>query len=203
MRRTIAFALMPAVLTVLAVILMHAPADCAQVSANLWGTVSDPSGAAVSGAAVTAKNVDTGLSRSSVTDPAGRYVFTALPVGSYELSAQKAGFAEEIRKGIHLVVGQDAGVDLTLHIGAVSEQLTVIGDAPPVSVTTQDISGLVGERQVKDLPLNGRSYDLLLRSIPASSTSPGRRPAAWEYPTPPPATILPSPATVRSRTCSC
>ena len=75
MRRTIAFALMPAVLTVLAVILMHAPADCAQVSANLWGTVSDPSGAAVSGATVTAKNVDTGLSRSTVTDPGGPLCF--------------------------------------------------------------------------------------------------------------------------------
>ena len=64
------------------------------------------------------------------------------------------------------MVGQDARVDLTLRLGLVSEEVKVTGDAPLVSVTTQDISGLVGERQVKDLPLNGRSYDLLLTLNP-------------------------------------
>jgi len=138
----------------------------AQVSATLSGIVKDQSGASVTGADVTARNVDTGLSRSTATDQTGRYQFTALPVGQYELRAKKIGFAEGIRTGIRLVVGQDASADLSLRLGAVSEEIKVNDDAALVSVTTQDISGLVGERQVKDLPLNGRSYDLLLTLNP-------------------------------------
>jgi hypothetical protein len=138
----------------------------AQLSATLSGIVKDQSGASVTGADVTARNVDTGLSRSTATDQTGRYQLTALPVGQYELRAKKTGFAEGIRTGIRLVVGQDASADLSLRLGAVSEEIKVNDDAALVSVTTQDISGLVGERQVKDLPLNGRSYDLLLTLNP-------------------------------------
>ena len=142
------------------------PLAWGQVSASLFGIVTDPSGAAVSAASVTARNLDTGLSRSGGTDQAGRYQFSALPIGQYEIRVKKDGFAEEIRTGIRLVVGQDANVDLRLRIGAVNEEVKVSGDASLVSVTTLDISGLVGERQVKDLPLNGRSYDLLLTLNP-------------------------------------
>ncbi len=142
------------------------PLAWGQVSASLFGIVTDPSGAAVSAAAVTARNLDTGLSRIGVTDQAGRYQLFALPIGQYEIRVKKDGFAEEIRTGIRLVVGQDASVDLRLRIGAVNEEVKVSGDASLLSVTTQDISGLVGERQVKDLPLNGRSYDLLLTLNP-------------------------------------
>src|SRR5579864_138163 len=138
----------------------------AQVSATLSGVVTDQSGAAVSGAAVTAQNLDTGRSRSTVTDSAGGYQLFALPVGQYEVRVKKDGFAEGIRTGIRLAVGQDANADLSLRLGAISEEVKVTGDAAVVSVTTQDISGLVGERQVKDLPLNGRSFDLLLTLNP-------------------------------------
>lgn len=138
----------------------------AQVSANLSGVVTDQSGAIVADARVTARNLDTGFSRVTITDPAGRYQLFALPIGQYEVRVKKAGFAEAVRTGIRLVVGQDARVDLALRLGAVSEEMKVTGDAAIVSVTTQDISGLVGERQVKDLPLNGRSYDLLVTLNP-------------------------------------
>jgi hypothetical protein len=143
-----------------------APFSAAQVSASLSGLITDPSGATVSAASVTAKNVDTGLSRSVPTDQSGRYRFFALLVGPYEVRVTKQGFAEGIRSGIRLVVGQDATVDLGLRLGQVTEQVKVTEDAPVVNLTTQDISGLVGERQVKDLPLNGRSYDLLLTLNP-------------------------------------
>jgi hypothetical protein len=143
-----------------------APATFAQVSASLAGTVTDPSGAAVSAARVTARNSDTGFSRETVTGQAGRYQLFALPVGLYEVRVKKDGFREGIQTGIRLLVGQDASVDMVLRLGAVSEEMKVTGDAAIVSVTTQDISGLVGERQVKDLPLNGRSYDLLLTLNP-------------------------------------
>ena len=142
------------------------PLAWTRVSANLSGTVTDQSGAAVSGAAITARNLDTGLSRSTVTDASGRYQVFALPVGQYEVRVKKDGFAEGVRTGIRLVVGQAAVADLSLRIGVVSEQVKVTGDVAVVSVTTQDISGLVGEQQVNNLPLNGRSYDLLLSLNP-------------------------------------
>jgi len=142
------------------------PLSPAQVSASLSGLITDPSGATVSAASVTAKNVDTGLSRTVPTDQSGRYRFFALPVGPYELRVTKEGFSEGIRSGIRLVVGQDAAVDLGLHLGRVTEEVKITEDAPVVNLTSQDISGLVGERQVKDLPLNGRSYDLLLTLNP-------------------------------------
>ena len=145
---------------------LGSPFARAQVSANLFGMVTDQSGAAVPAAAVTVRNSDTGLARSGMTDQAGRYQFSALPVGWYEVRVKKDGFAEEVRTGIRLVVGQDASVNLRLRVGPVSEEVKVTEDAPLVSLTTQDISGLVGERQVKDLPLNGRSYDLLLTLNP-------------------------------------
>src|SRR6202023_1002368 len=69
-------------------------------------------------------------------------------------------------EGIRLALGQEASVDLVLRVGKLTEKVTVTEDAPVANLTTQDISGLVGERQVKDLPLNGRSYDLLLTLNP-------------------------------------
>lgn len=142
------------------------PFSLAQVSANLSGVITDPSGAAVSGATVTAKSIDTGISHGAESDASGRYRFFVLPVGLYEVRVTKEGFAEGIRSGIRLAVGQDASADLSLRVGQVSEQVKVTEDAAVVNLTTQDISGLVGERQVKDLPLNGRSYDLLLTLNP-------------------------------------
>jgi len=142
------------------------PPVSAQISASLSGTVTDPSGAAVTAGNITVINVDTGVTHSTVTDGTGRYQVFSLPVGEYEVHVKKQGFAEEIRTGIHLVVGEAASVNLSLRVGEVSQQVTVNADAPTVSVTTTDISGLVGEQQIKGLPLNGRSYDELLTLNP-------------------------------------
>ena len=138
----------------------------AQVSASFSGRVTDPQGATVSGANVIAKNVETGETRSTFTDDAGRFWLPSLAVGEYELHAMKQGFQERVRSGIHLSVAQSATVDMELRIGQVAGQVKVIADTPVVSVTSADISGLVGERQVKDLPLNGRSYDELMTLNP-------------------------------------
>ncbi|HEY6385191.1 MAG TPA: carboxypeptidase regulatory-like domain-containing protein [Candidatus Acidoferrum sp.] len=143
-------------------LLTDVPCMRAQVAASMTGVIKDTSGARVPLAAVTVKNVETGSLRSTVSDDAGRYQVLALPVGEYEIRVSKAGFREQIRSGIHLAVGQEAGVDLTLQLGEVKQQVTVAAEAPIVNNATRDISGLVGERQVKELPLNGRSYDLLL-----------------------------------------
>ena len=138
----------------------------AQVSAVLSGTVMDQSGAAVPYVAVTAKNGETGAVRGVNADSEGHYQFFSLPPGEYEINGAKSGFAPAVRTGIQLVVGQQATVDLSLKLGVAQGQLTVNEDAPLVSVTTADISGLVSEKQIKDLPLNGRSYDELLTLNP-------------------------------------
>ncbi len=133
----------------------------AQVSAALSGTVSDRTGAALAGASVTAKSAELGLERSASTDAAGRYEVRSLPIGNYEISVTKPGFRQEVRTGVHLVVGQDAVLAFELQVGQVSEQVTVREDTPVVNASTADITGLVGAEQIKDLPLNGRSFDLL------------------------------------------
>lgn len=149
-----------------AILCVFSGSATAQVSANLSGKITDQSGAAVSNAKVTVTNLDTGFSRRTLSDQSGRYQFSALAIGLYEIKVTKEGFAEAVRTGIRLVVGQDASADLSLRIGRVSETVRVDEDAAVVNLTTHDISGLVGERQVKDLPLNGRSYDLLLTLNP-------------------------------------
>jgi len=153
--------LRPIRLTSLALFLLARLAS-AQVWAVLSGTVTDQSGAVISSVNVTAKDIDTAASRRTQTDIRGHYQFSELPVGEYEVQASKSNFTDVVRTGIHLAVGQSATVDLELRVGAPSEQVSVTGDAPLVDVATVSVSGLVNERQIKDLPLNGRSFDELL-----------------------------------------
>src|SRR5260370_19835896 len=133
-----------------------------QGDAAIQGAVSGSSGGGVPGVAIRIKNVETGAERNLVTDEAGRYSAAALPAGRYEVRAEKAGFRSEDKTGISLVLGQRETTDLVLQVGDVQQTVHVESAPTVIAVTTEDISGLVGERQVKDLPLNGRSYDQLL-----------------------------------------
>jgi Carboxypeptidase regulatory-like domain len=146
--------------------ILIASAAYAQVSASLSGIVRDESGGVIVGAAVLARNLDQGTSRTAYTDAGGRYAIPSLNVGSYEVRASKTGFKEAVRTGIQLVVNQDAAVDFRLAVGPSTQQISVYGDAPLVAPTTEDVSGLVSEQQIESLPLNGRSYDELLTLNP-------------------------------------
>jgi hypothetical protein len=146
----------------------------AQVSSSISGTVADATGAAVLSATVTARNVETAAERTAITDSEGVYRLLVLPVGEYQIRTTKNGFGESIREGIHLSVGQQAVVDVVLKVGAVEQEVRVVEEVSPVSTTTSDITGLVAEQQVKDLPLNGRSYDELM------SLNPGVINFTWE-----------------------
>src|SRR5207245_10614675 len=84
----------------------------------ITGTVKDVSGAAVVGAAVTVKHVETGLTRTVEADASGNYSVSSLPVGEYELTAEKMGFEREVRRGIKLAVAQEAVVNFTLQVGS-------------------------------------------------------------------------------------
>ena len=133
-----------------------------QVTASITGTVKDTSGAVVPGATITVRQTETGLTRTAETDASGNYTVPSLPVGQYEVSVEKEGFKRQVRSGITLVVAQQAVLNLSLEVGAVTQQVTVTGEAPLVNTTLSSTSGLVSEKEVKDLPLNGRSFDQLL-----------------------------------------
>ena len=137
----------------------------AQVTASITGTVRDASGAVMSDAIVTVNHAESGLVRTVMTDANGNYALPSLPIGGYEVSTEKPGFKRAMRRGITLVVAQQAVVNLTLELGNVVEQVTVTAEASIVNTTLNSTSGLVTEQQVKDLPLNGRSFDQTLVDI--------------------------------------
>src|SRR2546428_4745639 len=144
------------------IVLGNCPVLAQGFAGTITGTVKDTSGAAVPGAAVTVKHLETGLTRAVEADATGNYSIASLPVGEYELTAEQMGFQREVRRGINLVVGQEAVVNLTLQVGSIVQQVTVTEAAPLVNTTTTSTSGVISEQQIKELPLNGRSFDQLL-----------------------------------------
>jgi outer membrane receptor protein involved in Fe transport len=131
------------------------------VGASLQGTVSDPSGAVVAQAAIEILNVDTGVRHRLVSDEAGRWREPVLPPGEYEIHVTSPGFQTLVRRGIHLNVGQEAVLDLRLQLGQNMAEVVVSIEATPVNLVSGAASGLVDQRQMRDLPLNGRSFQQL------------------------------------------
>ena len=140
----------------------------AQVSASIVGNVTDATGAAVKGASITVSSEETGATRNVTTDDAGNFRVLSLPLGPQEVKAEKPGFKSIVRKGINLEVGQEAVVNLRLELGEFVQQLSVTEETPIVNTTTASVSGMVGERDIKDLPLNGRSFDNLIALNPGA-----------------------------------
>lgn len=138
----------------------------AQESASIGGNVLDASSAPLPSATLEIRNLETGARRTLKSDSSGHYDVPGLPVGRYALEASEEGFAMVSRPTITLVLGQHAQIDFVLQVGEAKQEVTVEEQAPIVSVTTENTSGLIGERQVKELPLNGRSYDELLTLNP-------------------------------------
>ncbi|MDP9053175.1 MAG: carboxypeptidase regulatory-like domain-containing protein [Acidobacteriota bacterium] len=140
----------------------------AQVGAAISGRVEDPAGAGVGAATVTVKSLETGALRTTATDSTGNFSVLSLPLGPQEVKAEKPGFKAAVRTGVVLQVGQNAVVNLRLEVGDLAQQVTVSEQVPIVNTTTSQLSGLVGEREVKDLPLNGRSFDNLITLNPGA-----------------------------------
>jgi hypothetical protein len=138
------------------------------VGGTISGTITDRTGAALPGVAVLVHNDETGNERRLTTGPDGRYSAPSIPVGVYTITATAKGFEPQHRKDIPLTVGQSESVDLSLGVTGASEIVTVTDAAPVVNLSTQQTSGLVDERQIKELPLNGRSYDQLMTLNPAT-----------------------------------
>ena len=134
----------------------------AQVGSAISGRVEDPSGAGVGAATVTVKSLDSGATRTATTGESGNFKILSLPVGPQEVKVEKTGFKTSVRLGVDLVVAQEATVDFKLEVGELAQVMTVTAEAPIVNTTTSPVSGLVDENQIKELPLNGRSFDNLI-----------------------------------------
>jgi hypothetical protein len=129
-----------------------------EIAGSIRGTVLDASGAVVSGARVTALETETGLQRETVSDGQGAYVFVELPVGHYRIETEAKGFQKYVQEGISLDVNETAAVVIHLAIGTPTESVHVAADASPIETTTTNLGKTVGERDVLDLPLNGRDF---------------------------------------------
>src|ERR1039458_4740059 len=132
-----------------------------QITGSIRGTVIDPSGAMVRNASVNAKQTETGLVRAAMTDNSGAYILLELPVGHYELQVEAKGFQKYLQQGINLNVNETADVPVHLTVGVESQQVDVTADAQLIQETVTSLGKTVQEREVLDLPLNGRNFTQL------------------------------------------
>jgi len=138
---------------------------------SISGTVTDSTGAVVSGTVLDIKNVDTGISRDVTADGSGHYSVQQLALGKYEITAKADGFQTLTRSGITLTIGRDATVDISLQVGTVTQEVTIQGEAPLVETTNAAVSYLVNDRTMRDLPLNGRDMSQLILLNPGVTQS--------------------------------
>jgi len=129
--------------------------------ASLEGEIHDATGGSVVGAAVTILNLDTGYKQSQTTSGEGFYKLSLVPVGRYQLSIEKTGFARFQQQPVHLNVSQTSRLDVALALASQQETITVQGDAAPVDTATNTLGKVVTTKEVLDLPLNGRNFTQL------------------------------------------
>jgi hypothetical protein len=133
-------------------------AEAQVTTGTIAGRVLDSQGGTMPGVTLTARQIETAFQRTALSDAQGRYTLPALPPGAYELRAELAGFRPLVRGGITLTIGQTAVVDLVMQVGDVAEQVTVVAEASSVNTRSGELSYLVEERAIEELPLNGRNY---------------------------------------------
>jgi hypothetical protein len=141
----------------------------AQASAALEGVVKDSSGAVLPGAQVAATQTATGLTRLGTSNSSGYYRIADLPVGTYTVSATKDGFKKKVLENISLRVDQLANVDIPMDVGTTTEEITVQGESPLVDTSTTSVGGVVENKQITSMPLNGRHFLQLALLLPGVS----------------------------------
>ena len=139
-------------------------------TASISGTIADETGSIVQNATVTARNTDTGFSRTAQTDGDGRYNLVNLPIGAYEVTIEAANFSRYVQTGITLVVNQPAEINVALKPGSVQETVTVTENASLLNTTTSEVSTRFDEKRLSELPIspNRNVYNVLL-SVPGVS----------------------------------
>jgi len=142
------------------------PAVAQQTTGNITGRIVDDQGAAVPGVTVTCKNPQTGFVRTDVSDAEGTYRLNALPVGTYDITAELQGFKGVENKGIIVNVGQTLDVNMALKVATVQETVTVTGESPLIETSNSSVGGVVDIGRIENLPLNGRQFANLAATIP-------------------------------------
>ena len=140
---------------------------------NISGTVRDPKGAVIPKAEVAIQEERTGFSRTVTTNDEGFYSANTLPVGLYYVTVAPQGFKKSVKNGVELHVGDDLVINLTVEVGQMSETITVTAEGAQVETRGGDISSLIAEKQVTELPLNGRNYASLVTMVPGISPATG------------------------------
>src|SRR6266568_1362719 len=159
---------------VLAFVVLAATSLIAQTfRGTILGTVTDPSGAVVAGAKVTAKNVNTGLERTTQTSADGSYSIPELPIGTYTVTVSQSGFQTSSTTNVAVDVAAERRVDVALKTGEAVTVVEVSGETlPQVETTTDTLGTTFTAAQAKDLPLNGRDFQKLIFLTPGVSGSP-------------------------------
>jgi outer membrane receptor protein involved in Fe transport len=161
------------VLAVLALGFVAGAAFGQAITGTIVGSVLDPTGAVVVGAEIVAKNADTGVTYTTTSGSEGFYTITKLPPGKYDVTIQSKGFKTSVSAGVVVDVEKTTRVDFTLVTGAVTETVHVTSQIPIVESTTSDIGSIIEEKQINDLPLNGRLFQMVVFLVP------GTTPQAW------------------------
>jgi hypothetical protein len=160
------------VLFVLLALLFVPVISQAQGLGSITGRVTDPEGASVPNAKVTAVQVGTGFSRAAVSDPEGLYVIPSLQPATYNLTVEAAGFGTSKERGIILLADQTLSVNFGLKLGTTTEVVTVSGNALQVDVATSTIKQVIEQQRISELPLNGRNAAQLTLLVAGAVNSP-------------------------------
>ncbi len=142
----------------------------AQDTGSLYGTVTDPAGAVVPNAQVTAVSAERGNTRTATSNDRGEWVLTAVPIGTYTVRVSVAGFKAFEQTGIALAAEQNVRVDAALQVGSATEAITVVAETPLTDARTSTLSGTIEEKTVTDMPLDGRNIFDLMSLMPGVST---------------------------------
>ena len=151
---------------VVALSLFPTSASAQAVAGTIFGTVTDTTGAAVPGVTVTLTHTATGLVRAVTTNSAGEYTAPSLPTGAYTVLGELTGFKSVTASNVTLGVDQRVRVNLPLEVGTMTEQVTVVGSSPLVQTSSSELGTTVTSDQMEALPLNGRNFVSLTRTVP-------------------------------------
>jgi hypothetical protein len=152
----------------LVLLALAANLDAQTIRATLTGSVTDPGGAVVPGVTVAATNTATNVTSTARTSDAGLYTFTALPPGEYVIVVEHSGFKRFVRSGVVLQIAEATRLDIPLEVGALTEQVEVIADAPLVRSTSSELGQVIDYKQIQSLPLNGRLFQQLISLTPGA-----------------------------------
>src|SRR3984885_2523190 len=149
------------------------PLPAQTTTGQILGSVTDPTGAGIAGAAVLVTDTQHGTTRAATTGPSGDFAGPELEPGTYKIRAEAKGFRTVERPNIVIEVAQDLRVDMSLPTGSVNETVVVTDEIPLVDSVSSTLGGILSNAEINDLPLNGRNYENLLQLRPGVMRYPG------------------------------